>query len=206
MTEWGTTFSCMWHACTSADLSDCVCMCTWKSVYVCAIQLLSRMVSQREGEKKAEKHTCTHRHTHCTSKPRKCVYSRSMWQTWRCWTAGRTPGRCAARGSRCWRGWQAQATGPRRWSWAGSRVRGWARPTRRRSPSCRGWRTLRGSPGSPCCCSASCTGTEEKGRGKRVREARREERQREDTGRGAGEKGLGSLEGGRITLGRESCG
>lgn len=93
------------------------------------------------------------------------VYSRSMWLTWRCWTAGRTPGRRAARGSRCWRGWLVQETGPQRWSWAGSKVRGWARRTKNCSRSCRGWRTLHGSPGSPCCCSASCTGTGEKPKG-----------------------------------------
>lgn len=108
-------------------------------------------------KKPKQTHATTEMHARCNLE--KCVYSRSMLQTWRCWTAGRTPGRCAVQGSRYWRVWPGQATGPRRWSWAGSRVRGWARPTRRRSRSCRGWLRSRGSPGSPCCCSASCIGT-----------------------------------------------
>lgn len=136
----------------------------WLCVYGCHI--LTRLAARQESNKNIyaidffKKHAITDVHTGgCTLNIEKCVYSRSMLRTWRCWTAGRTPGRCAVRGSRCWRGWPGPVTGPRRWSWAGSRARGWARRRRRRSRSCRDWRRWRGSPGFPCCCSTSCIGT-----------------------------------------------
>lgn len=148
----------------------CVHVCIFFAFVVRGCDILTRLAARQESNNIyififihiffLKKHAITDVHTRgCTSTVEKCVYSRSMLRTWRCWTAGRTPGRCAVRGSRCWRGWPGPATGPRRWSWAGSRARGWARRTRRRSLSCRGWRRWRGSPGSPCCCSTSCIGT-----------------------------------------------
>lgn len=164
----------------------------WVSTWLCVCKkLLACWEAKREKEK--ERNMCGH--TQWTSKNRKPVYSQSKWQIWRCWIAGRTPGRHAAQDSRCSRGSLGQVKGRQRWSWAGSREKGWARPTRRRSRSCKGCRTLHGSPSSPCCCSASCTGTGEKRRG--------ELREREERGSTQVEvlerQGLRVLKRGRIT-------
>lgn len=84
-----------------------------------------------------------------------------------------------------------------------SRVREWARWTRRRSRSCRGWRTLHGSPGSPCCCSACCIGTGEKKKSEENEGGK--EGGREQRGRGRAQvevperQGFGDLKGGQIT-------
>lgn len=78
----------------------------WTSVFVCMFMCVqgSYLVRQRARKSKrslhAQTYTSTH-HSHNSVFVCVCIYSRSMWLTWLCWTAGRTPGRHVAQGNRC---------------------------------------------------------------------------------------------------------